>query len=76
MNVFFEYLSGTTPRTPNQERKANKGRLGGGGVVSDEDIEDNLSYIEESSKIDEITVDKSISTIQNNDADYLEDVTI
>lgn len=45
----MQNLSGTTPRTPNQDRKSNaKNR---GGMVSDDEIEDNLSYVEESSKV-------------------------
>lgn len=68
-----------------------------GPVNSDDEIEENISYVEESSKvnkqfetfskshyshlfslkIDEVTIDQSISTLQgNNDADYIEDVSI
>lgn len=62
-----------TPRTPKVDRKyKNRSALG-----SDEEIEDNLSYVDESSKVDEITIDRSISTVQgNNDADYIEDLSI
>lgn len=57
------------------DRKGFKNRAG--ATISDEEIDDNLSYIEESSKIDEATNDRSISTINgNNDADYIEDVSI
>jgi hypothetical protein len=69
----------TTPRTSKQGRKEDGKQSGRsvGGIVSDEDVDENLSYIEESSKIDEVTVDRSISTIQGNiDADYIEDVSI
>lgn len=70
----YPFISGTTPRTPSMDRKGFKNR---GGIISDEEIDDNLSYIEESSKIDEVTNDRSISTIHgNNDADYIEDVSI
>jgi FGFR1 oncogene partner len=66
-----DFTSGVTPRSP---KKSNKNRV---GMHSDEEIDDNLSYVEESSKIDEITIDKSISTLHgNNDADYIEDVSI
>lgn len=66
-------FTNATPRTPNKDRKyKNRSALG-----SDEEIEDNLSYVEESSKVDDITVDRSISTVQgNNDADYIEDLSI
>lgn len=61
-----------TPRTPKDRKYKNRSALG-----SDEEIEDNLSYVDESSKVDEITIDKSISTVQgNNDADYIEDLSI
>lgn len=66
-----DFTSGITPRSP---KKSNKNRI---GMQSDEEIDDNLSYVEESSKVDEITIDKSISTLHgNNDADYIEDVSI
>lgn len=50
--MIYEYinLSGTTPRTPNQERKGSV-KTPRGGPVSDEEIEENLSYVEESSKV-------------------------
>ncbi|RNA06190.1 FGFR1 oncogene partner-like isoform X6 [Brachionus plicatilis] len=69
-----DFTNGTTPRTPSMDRKGFKNR---GGIISDEEIDDNLSYIEESSKIDEVTNDRSISTIHgNNDADYIEDLSL
>jgi len=41
-----------TPRTPNKDRKyKNRSALG-----SDEEIEDNLSYVEESSKVSDYSV--------------------
>lgn len=67
-------FSNGTPRTPKTDRKIkNRSALGG----SDEEIEDNLSYVDESSKVDELTIDKSISTVHgNNDADFIEDLSI
>lgn len=68
-----DFVNNGTPRTPKSDRKyKNRSALG-----SDEEIEDNLSYVDESSKVDEITIDRSISTVQgNNDADYIEDLSI
>lgn len=44
--------------------------------ASDDEIDENiLSYADESSKFDEGTADRSVSTVQgNHDADYLEDL--
>ena len=44
---YFLYSSGITPRTP-KDKKSNKNRT---GINSDEEIEENLSYVEESSKV-------------------------
>jgi hypothetical protein len=41
-------LSGTTPRTPKGDKKGLKTR---GPVNSDDEIEENISYVEESSKV-------------------------
>lgn len=69
-----DFTNGTTPRTPKFERKTTKNRS---ALGSDEEIEENISYVEENSKFDEGTIDKSISTIQgNNDADYIEDISL
>ena len=52
INHFNIYLSikksGTTPRTPKFERKSSKNRS---AIGSDEEIEDNISYVEENSKV-------------------------
>lgn len=51
INIFKDdliFFSGTTPRTPNLDKKLVKNR---GALVSDDDIEDNLSYVDESSKV-------------------------
>ena len=44
----FSFFSGTTPRTPKFERKSSKNRS---AIGSDEEIEDNISYMEENSKV-------------------------
>lgn len=73
MDDYDDDFTNGTPRTPKTDRKfKNRSALG-----SDDEIEDNLSYVDESSKVDEITIDRSISTVQgNNDADYIEDLSI
>jgi hypothetical protein len=43
-------FSGTTPRTPRLEKKILKNN-NRNGMLSDEEIEENLSYIEENSKV-------------------------
>jgi hypothetical protein len=40
--------SGTTPRTLKFERKSSKNRS---AIGSDEEIEDNISYVEDNSKV-------------------------
>jgi hypothetical protein len=83
-NYDDDFTNGTTPRTASQS--SDKGRAAKPRVqatrqqqnqqASDNEIDENiLSYADESSKFDEATADRSVSTIQgNHDADYLEDL--
>lgn len=73
-NYDDDFTSGTTPRT--QSGYVDKRRIKNRNFAgSDDEIDENISYAEESSKFDEMTIDKSISTLHgNNDADYLEDL--